>query len=531
MNERLLQYRERMTQYWTQFNKTQKIMLVSAVLMSVLAIILLSFYFSKTEYSTAFTNLDSADASGIAAYLDSNGIPYKISSSPDGKSMIDVPAADATKVKIEGEAQGLIQNGSIGFDIFSKSENMFGFTDNEFDVVKQDALAGEIQQLINSMNGITSSKVLVTLPEEDPFVTTEDQQQALASVNVRFKPGYRPDQAQIDSIYNLVSKSVPNLPLDNINVTGPDSELLPSSKTAGNDSAGVVAQQFEVTNQFNKSIENNVKQFLGPLFGNGKFVVSVVSKLNFDKVNSQENLVTPVVNDEGIAVSVQKIQENYSGEGAPSGGVAGTGQTDVPNYPSSSSTGKTTSEKSSETINNEINRIQNTISRSPYSVKDLTINIGIEPPDPNNPASLTQETKDEVKNIMVNIVSASLADNGMAFTPEDMQNKVVIFSKAFEGKQQAETTSALSKYLMFGLGGVALALVTGGIVLAVRRKRRAAELAEEELEMAPSTRVELPSIEMDPAKNENQVRKQLETLAKKRPEEFVNLLRTWLVDE
>jgi flagellar M-ring protein FliF len=36
---------------------------------------------------------------------------------------------------------------------------------------------------------------------------------------------------------------------------------------------------------------------------------------------------------------------------------------------------------------------------------------------------------------------------------------------------------------------------------------------------------------MENVSNESQVRKQLESLAKKKPEEFVNLLRTWLVDE
>ena len=44
-------------------------------------------------------------------------------------------------------------------------------------------------------------------------------------------------------------------------------------------------------------------------------------------------------------------------------------------------------------------------------------------------------------------------------------------------------------------------------------------------------KAELPTIDIENVTNDNQVRKQLETLAKKRPEDFVNLLRTWLVDE
>ncbi|ANE47537.1 hypothetical protein SY83_16015 [Paenibacillus swuensis] len=530
MNERLIQYRDRLTGYWTQFNKTQKIMVISAMAMTLLAIILASFYFSKTEYSVAFTDLDSADASAIVTYLEAEGIGYELNPAADGKSVIAVPSAEATRVKIEAEAQNLLQNGSIGYGMFRQSESMFGRTESEFEIANKDALAGEIQQLLNAMNGVNSSKVVVTIPEESVFLPTEEQQQAQASVNIDFKAGYRPNQEQIDSFYNLVSKSVEDLPVDNITVTDSDSELFPSSKSTGNESAGVIDQHFHITNQFNKTIESNVKQFLGPLFGSGNFVVSVVSKLNFDKVNTEEKLFRPVVDDEGITRSLQEIQKSYSGESTAAGGVPGTGQTDVPNYPDGSDTGKTTSEEISRTINYEVDEIHNEISRSPYAIKDLTINVGIEPPDPNNPATLTQDTKDAVKNILVNMVSASLSDNGVEYTPEEMQNKVIILAKAFEGKEVQSASASLNKYLLYGLGGVALALVAGGIVLAIRKRRRDAEMIEEEIPEAP-TRIELPTIEMDPARNENQVRKQLEMLAKKRPEEFVNLLRTWLVDE
>jgi flagellar M-ring protein FliF len=43
--------------------------------------------------------------------------------------------------------------------------------------------------------------------------------------------------------------------------------------------------------------------------------------------------------------------------------------------------------------------------------------------------------------------------------------------------------------------------------------------------------VMIPSIDLENIANENQVRKQLESLARRKPDEFVNLLRTWLVDE
>ena len=68
----------------------------------------------------------------------------------------------------------------------------------------------------------------------------------------------------------------------------------------------------------------------------------------------------------------------------------------------------------------------------------------------------------------------------------------------------------------------------GGIIIAVVRRRRKEE--EELIEELPP-RLEYPSIDLESVNNENQVRKNLETLAKRKPDEFVNLLRTWLVEE
>jgi flagellar M-ring protein FliF len=82
-----------------------------------------------------------------------------------------------------------------------------------------------------------------------------------------------------------------------------------------------------------------------------------------------------------------------------------------------------------------------------------------------------------------------------------------------------------------GIGAVAAALA--GVVgfLVVRRRKQAAILAAEEEMLLQPAKVEFPTIDLENVNNESQVRKQLEQLAKRKPDDFVNLLRTWLVDE
>ena len=68
-----------------------------------------------------------------------------------------------------------------------------------------------------------------------------------------------------------------------------------------------------------------------------------------------------------------------------------------------------TQRKISKTVNYEVNRITNDIISTPYVVKDLSINVGIEPPVKDDPNSLTAETKTAVQNALVNIVRTALS--------------------------------------------------------------------------------------------------------------------------
>ncbi|GAA4871547.1 hypothetical protein GCM10023310_58940 [Paenibacillus vulneris] len=530
MNENITQYWNRVTQYWNQFSKAQKITFSATVILVILTLGIISYNFSKTEYALAYTNLQPSDAAAIKGYLDSAKIPYQLSE--DGKN-IGVPRSEVANVKLAVESQGLNKNGNIGYGEFGKSST-FGTTDKEFNVKYINAVQGELQQLINSNTAVSSSKVLINIPEESVFLPKgADKEKASASVVVNVKPGYQLDQAKIDTMYNLVSHSVKGLPIENITISDQNGEPLEYSK--GNNklnSANAALQNFEINNQFKNDIQKNVQQMLAAILGKDKVIVQVFSTMNFDQMNSHQQLVTApnTVDQKGLEISVQEIQKNYTSDGtAANGGVPGTGQTDVPGYPGSNSNGKAQSEELQRTVNSEVNRITNDIISTPYVVKDLTINVGIEPPNPDDPNSLTQETRDAVQRILVNVVRAALADNKQTLTEADLLQKVSVFPHSFARTSQNQLSSNNSLLLYGGLGGLALALLAAGAFIWMKR-RKAKEEALDELEAEPA-KLEFPTIDIDNVTNENQVRKQLETLAKRKPEEFVNLLRTWLVDE
>ncbi|WP_283776866.1 flagellar M-ring protein FliF C-terminal domain-containing protein, partial [Bacillus cereus] len=70
----------------------------------------------------------------------------------------------------------------------------------------------------------------------------------------------------------------------------------------------------------------------------------------------------------------------------------GTGSNDTANYAETNGGSNSGDyEKSSNKINYEVNRIHKEIAESPYKVRDLGIQVMVEPPNPKNAASLSAQ--------------------------------------------------------------------------------------------------------------------------------------------
>jgi flagellar M-ring protein FliF len=520
VNEKLAQYRAAIAGYWNRMSRSRKIWLGASAGTLLLSIILLTYFFSKTQYELAFRDLDNTDAAAVMNYLDTNKIPYQLA---DGGQSIMVPAADAARVKVEAGSQGLVQNGSIGFEAFNQSPSMFGSTDREFDVKYRNALDGEVQQLLNGMQGVQKSNVLINLPEESAFLTTDEKEQASASIMITFKPGYRPSQKEVDGYYNLVKTSVPNLPVDNITISSPEGELTASSENGVSGTASAIESHLLIQRKYESDLKRNIQQFLGRMVGMDNLVVNVTSSINFDKKKTDEQLVKPLENNNNNGVIISEQVNNKTSTGTSgSGGVAGTGQTDVPTYQSSDTTGSSNTEENSRTTNFEVNRINNQIESGPYVIKDLSISVGIEK------SKLSDAAKADVNSFLTSLVRSQLVESGQDVNNDTLiAKKVSVIGQAFADGSGSSASGGVPTSWLIAAVVAALALAGGLGFFIVRRRKQAA--MEEEI-VAPA-KVEFPTIDLESVTNESQVRKQLETLAKRKPDEFVNLLRTWLVDE
>ena len=526
MNERLALYKEKVGQKWNQFSKKQKWMIAGISLFLLISLGLYIFIASQPVYKPLYDQrLSEQEIGTIKQELESLQIPYRITGNGTG---IEVPEAMAQDAIVDLAAKGIPSEAGFNADLFSST---LGVTDRQFDVMKKGALQQELQSLLERVQGVRNAQVIITLPQESLWVT-QTPQTATASVIVDVEPGTTLDQSQINAMYLLVSKSVPNLPMDAIAIT--DQYSNPLERSEGNEdenSLTTFKQQEEIKAEVERQIQQNLYNLLGTIMGRDKVVVHTFIKMNFDKENRVENLVEAPdrENNEGLIISSQRLSKAFSGQGTPPGGVAGTGDNAVPGYPGNNTQGTNSQyEELNDTINREVNRITRNVTASPYKIEDITINVGVEPPAG---GQLDDATVESIRQVLRNVVHVTLSDDGQTLTQEQLDQRISVLPREFSGKPTVEETSSINPALLWTVGGLAvLALAAVGFLLF--RRRRQAQMVEEEIPfVAGTTPAEVPDLMYQEDGDQVVVRKQLEKLARSKPDEFVVLLRTWLAED
>ena len=531
MNERLQQMREKIAGFSNRFTRKQKVIAGATAAFLLISAVLGIYIASRPTYVPLFSgNLTETDVAQIKQELDAMGYTGKYQL--NGTSIL-VPEKEKYTLAADLTAKGVPKGEGVRLDIFSQNIGM-GMTDRQFNVVERDAMQTQLSDLLQTVDGVRNAKVILTMPEESVFVRpNEDTPKATASIVVDVDPGIELGQPQINALYNLVSKSVPNLPKENIVITNQYSQMLEDSSEADAFALDQYDKQRKIKKDIETDIQKNLQNLLGTILGRDKVLVYPYVKLNFDKMQAEEKLVEPVdkENNEGIVISAEKIQETYSGKGTQTGGTTGTGESQIPGYPGAAgnSGGESQSERIEDRVNREVNRITKNIVGQPYKIEDITINVGVEPPNPNDPASLTQEVQANIQQVIGNVVRASLSSQGTEFTAEQINERVKVFPQVFNGKQQvAPVENGWRDYIIYG--SIGLVIVAAIVAFFVIRRRRNQQV-EEKVQAAEPVTLDIPDLEYGDEGEDALVRKQLEKLAGQRPEEFVNLLRSWLADE
>ncbi|GLC87404.1 flagellar basal-body MS-ring/collar protein FliF [Lysinibacillus piscis] len=530
MNERLTKLKNDTSQFWSSRSKTQKILMIGSVVAVIAIAAFITFFVTRTTFVPLYKDLSTREIGQVKEALDSQGVQYEIA--PGGTSIL-VPEEQVDALLVQLASEGYPQTGTIDYSFANSSG--FGMTDNEFNLLKKAATETEVAKLIKGLEGVKDAVVRITVPEKSLFVT-DVQEEPSASIVLNTDPGYKFTDAQVSTMYNLVAKSIPNLKTENIVISNQFSEYFDLNAVSTNGLSTTTPEgQLQMKKLVERDLQRQMQQMLGTLMGQDKVVVSVTTDIDFKKENREEKLVTPVdpENMAGIEISAQRITEQYSGTGAA---ATGTPEAERPtdNFTTYNEgvNGDGEYERSESTINNEVNRINKEIQEAPYKIQDMGVQVILEPPTATDAASLPEGVQADVEQIIRTIVRTTISkDVGAELTDEQINDKIAISVQQLYGKATdpvAETP--IIPWWVWVIGGILLAVILLLAFFIIRSRRRAKEEEEQSI-LEQQEELMVDDINEEIETEATMRRKQLEKMAKDKPDDFAKLLRSWIADE
>jgi flagellar M-ring protein FliF len=187
---------------YRKLSRGQRVGVCALLGVGLVIAVLASFLAGRESYALLYGGLDAQSASEIAAQLSSSAIPYRLS--PDGTA-IQVPEARVPEVRMQLAAAGVPKAGVHGFEIFDQTQ--FGMTDQLFNLNMQRALAGVLEQTIETIDRVQKARVLVTM-QPPGAIRFKDTPRPSASVTLQLRPGGALVESSVAAIASLVSSSV-----------------------------------------------------------------------------------------------------------------------------------------------------------------------------------------------------------------------------------------------------------------------------------------------------------------------------------
>jgi len=314
----------------------------------------------RPSYAPLFTNLQASDAANVTAKLTSDKVPFQLS---DNGTTVMVPANDVASERISLAQAGLPATSTVGLSLLDKTGIMSSDIQQQADYLQ--AIQGELEQTIDSIQGVSGSQVNVALPANQTFSLTSTGPTG-ASVLVDMAPGQTLSDSEVQAIVHLVGSSVPNLDANTVTVADSNGDLLAgpgvAAGTGGSDSQ---------TASYDASTQAKVQSYLDAVLGQNNADVQVNATLDYDQVSTTTQSIVPGANGQQSSFCTQTntSSSNFSGAGTPPGGAAGT--TNVVSATGGNST--YTQNQNSQTC--ETNEQTKTDQQAPGTVKSQSVAV------------------------------------------------------------------------------------------------------------------------------------------------------------
>ncbi len=353
-------------QIWANLLKlgSRRLIGLAMIGVSVFAMTGLAGYFlSRPALEVLYAGLDRQDVSRIGAALKEADIAFDVNA--DGNTVL-VRYGETARARMLLAEKGLPNSPNAGNELFDKLGSL-GLTSFMQEVTRVRALEGELARTIQLMHGVKAARVHVVMPDEGSFRRTREP----PSASVVIRTEMADDISAAKSIRHLVASAVPGMTMDEVTVLNTEGVLLAS----GNDLAdsapgGMLTLQRTVSQE----ILDNIRKTLTPYLGVRNFQVSVATRLNTDKKQTNETIFNP---DSRVERSVKITKQNQTSQNSVNQSPA-TVERNLPQENVKADDGKQSNEetkKSEELTNYEVSSKTVNTTSGGYAVDNISVAV------------------------------------------------------------------------------------------------------------------------------------------------------------
>ncbi len=338
--------------------------LIGVGVLSIGLILFAAVYVNKPAYETLYVGLETTDLNQISVALAEANMDFEVGT--DGTS-IKVAAGTTGKARLLLAERGLPNSSNAGYELFDNVGSL-GLTSFMQEVTRVRALEGEVARTIQTIQGISSARVHIVLPDVGNF--RKGEQKPTASVMIRASSTVGRKSAS--PIRHLVASSVPGLMADDVTVLDSTGQLLASGDEGGNSMAG---KNLGVVQQVQEEAETNIDKALAPFLGMDNFRSSVTADINTDTQQIQETTYDP---ESRVERSVRVTKEAQKSQSKQADSAATVEQNVPQGAPSGTSGGPESSDqndKKEEQTNYEINSKTVATTRNSYKLEKLSVAV------------------------------------------------------------------------------------------------------------------------------------------------------------
>ena len=357
---------EQIERLWGSLLKlgSRRLIALGVIGVSVFAMTGLAGYFlSRPATEVLYAGLDRQDVGRIAAALQEADIPFDVNS--EGNTVF-VQYGETARARMLLAEKGLPNSPNAGNELYEKLGSL-GLTSFMQEVTRVRALEGELARTIQLMRGVKAARVHIVMGEDGSFRRT--RQPSSASVVVRTET---PDGTiEAKAIQHLVAADVPGMTLAAVTVLSTDGALLSSGEDQSQEApAAMLALEKTVS----REIVDNVRKTLAPFLGLANFQVSVATKLNTDKRQTNETVYDP---ESRVERSVRVVKQNQLSQNSSSSSPT-TVQRNLPQENAGGNDGKQSNEenkKQEELTNYEVSSKTIATISGGYAIDRLSVAV------------------------------------------------------------------------------------------------------------------------------------------------------------